>query len=94
MLNKCYELQFNFDLLIHSMLNSLCTNVVPLDIAIHVVSLFLVEGQKTLFRFMYAAIKCNKDFFVQLESKEELVKKLKANSWQSMALADFIKFSY
>jgi len=43
-LEKCLQLGFNFDLLVHSMLQSLCQSVVPLDIAIHVAMVFLLEG--------------------------------------------------
>ena len=44
LIEKCYELQLNFDLIIHSMLNSLLTNLVPLNIASDIVVVFLVEG--------------------------------------------------
>jgi hypothetical protein len=75
-LDKCVKLGFNFDMLVHSMLTSLTTNIVPLDIALHEAMVFLLEGQKTLFRFVYAVIKCNKDFILGLEDKHDLIKRL------------------
>ena len=68
-LDKCQQLDFNFDILVHSMLNSLATCIVPLDIAIHLSFIFLMEGMKSLFRFMYAVIKSNKAFILGLKTK-------------------------
>jgi len=44
LIDKCFELDMNFDLLVHSMLNSLLTDVLSLDISIHVIFMFLLEG--------------------------------------------------
>jgi len=93
-LDKCYNLEFNFDMLIHQMLNTLCTNIVPLEVALHIATVFLLEGQKTLFRFMYSVIKCNKDFFLALDTKQDLIKKLQENSLKNMKLDEFIRFAY
>lgn len=43
-LEKCFQLEFNFDLLIHSMLNSLCMNLVPIEYATHISMIYLLEG--------------------------------------------------
>jgi hypothetical protein len=92
-LDKCSELGFGFDLLVHSLLGSLCTSVVPLDIALHIASVFLLEGQKSLFRFAYAVIKCNKEWLLNLTSSHELVKRLKEQS-KDIKFDDFLRFTY
>ena len=51
------------------MLNSLTTCIVPLDIAIHISFIFLLEGVKAVFRFMYSIIKTNKSFILGLKTK-------------------------
>lgn len=55
-IQKCLEIDMNFDLIIHSMLNSLMTSVMPLDVAVNLCFVFLNEGQKVLFRFMLATL--------------------------------------
>ena len=57
---KCLEIGLNFDLLLHQMLNTLCTCVLPLDLAIHVAFIFVIEGQKALLRVCYAILKLSK----------------------------------
>lgn len=42
--NHFFKIEFNFDFLVHSLLNSMLTSVLPLDIAIHVSMMFLMEG--------------------------------------------------
>lgn len=44
-LEHCLEMGINFDSLIHSMLNTMLTSVVSLDIATHIMMVFLIEGQ-------------------------------------------------
>lgn len=61
------------------MLNSLLTNLVPIDIASDIVIVFLVEGQKTLFRFIISLLRYNKDFINSLLSKENFLTNLQAN---------------
>lgn len=63
---KCLELGLNFDVLLHQMLNTLCTCVLPLDLSIHIAFVFVIEGQKTLIRIIYAILKLSKDFFKEL----------------------------
>ena len=83
-LNKCQSLDFNFDILIHSMLNSLVTCFVPLDIAIHISFIFLMEGMKSIFRFMYSCIKFNKKLILNLNSKKDLIGKIRENTIKNM----------
>lgn len=61
------------------MLNSLLTNLVPIDIASDIVIVFLVEGQKTLFRFIISLLRYNKDFINSLLTKENFLTNLQAN---------------
>ena len=58
------------------MLNSLCTNILPLEISIHLTMIFLVEGQKSLFRAMYSILKCNKKFILNIDNKNDFIKKI------------------
>lgn len=67
---KFFELDYNFDFFVHQMMNSLLTAVIPLDFAISVVFDFLIEGQKSIFKFMYGLIKSNKKFILSLKSKD------------------------
>jgi hypothetical protein len=75
------------------MLNSLCMNVLPLDIAIHIAFVFLTEGQKAIFRFMYSIIKCNKQHILSLKTKDGFVKSLRQKC-SKMDFAQFLHLSY
>ena len=93
-LNKCQSLDFNFDILVHSMLNSLATCIIPLDIAIHISFIFLMEGVKSLFRFMYSCIKFNKRLILNLDSKKDLMGKIRENSKKNMKLSECLKYAF
>ena len=84
LISKCMELQLNFDLIVHSLLNSLLTSVVPIDIAADIVLVFLIEGQKTLFRFIISLLRCNKDYINGLETKKDFIFNLQANCLNSL----------
>ena len=76
-LMKCFELNFNFDLLVHQLLNTLCSCVLPLDISIHIAFTFIIEGQKVLLRYIYAVLALTKDFFASLTVKKDVLGKLR-----------------
>lgn len=65
-------------MLVHQMINTLCTCILPLDLAIHVAFMFVVEGQKMLFRLMYAIIELSKDEIMKLETKTNIMGILRA----------------
>ena len=69
----------NFDLIIHSMLNSLMTSVVPLDVAINLCFVFINEGQKVLFRFMLATLKLNREVILKQKTKKDFMKTLRSS---------------
>ena len=70
----------NFDLIVHSMLNSLMTSVLSLDIAINFCVLFLNEGLKVLFRFILATLSLNRGLILSLKTKKDILTILKNNS--------------
>ena len=44
MIIKCEELGLNFDKIINLMLNSLTTALLPIDLAIYVMTVYIFEG--------------------------------------------------
>ena len=66
-LKKFEELDINFDEIVHLMFNSICSIFLPIDIVIDLVFIFLFEGQKSLFRFLYSTLKMNKSFIINLK---------------------------
>jgi len=43
---------------------------------------------------MYSVIKCNKQFILNLSSKDNFIQKLQANSREHLTIEEFLKFSY
>ena len=92
-LEKCYEIQLNFDQLIHNMLNSMLTCVLPLDLAIHVTWMFIMEGQKALFRSVYAVLKYSRDVIAAVNTKKDIITKIREHC-KSLSVNEFLKLAY
>lgn len=84
----------NFDLIIHSMLNTMLTSVVPLDVATHILMVFLMEGQKVLFRMMIGCLKLNKPFIKSLPDKKNFLAQVKQNSAGVVELGALLKLAF
>jgi hypothetical protein len=56
------KIGFDFNRYIDMAFKSLLSYFVPLPVAVEVLMMFLVEGNKILFRYAYALLKCNKKF--------------------------------
>ena len=87
------ELGLNFDLLLHQMLNTLCTCVLPLDLAIHIAFIFIIDGQKTLFRICHALLKLSKNFIVGLQTKKDIMGQLR-HFFLDLKIEDLLKTAY
>ena len=74
---KCEQLGINFDKIVSLLLGTLMTAVVPLDLAIFIVTAYLFEGQKCLIRFTYALLKLGKDELLKHTTKDGLITKLR-----------------
>lgn len=75
------------------MMNTLCTCVLPLDVAIHVTFMFVVEGQKTLLRIIYAILHLTKPFFMKLTDKKDLIGKMR-EFCLGISIDDIVKKAY
>ena len=76
LIDKFFELEMNFDLTVHVLLSSLLTNILPLDITIHMVFMFLIEGQKVLFRMIIATLNSCRPFIIDLYDSKQFMTKL------------------
>lgn len=56
------KIGFDFNKFVDASFKSLCSNFVPLPIAIDILMAYLVEGVKVIFRYTYATMKSHKDF--------------------------------
>ena len=76
-------------------------SVLSLDFTTHILMLFLFEGQKILFRLIYALLKLNVDFLLCLkmeggvENKEEwVIKKIKDHCSSKVTLANLLSNAF
>ena len=79
LIKKCDDLGLNFDKIVNLMLNSLTTALLPIDLSIYAMTVFIFEGQKSLIRFIYSSLKNSKTQFLQVESKRDLIRTLREN---------------
>ena len=56
------------------------TNFVALPVALDILMMYLIEGNKILFRYAYAVLKTNKNYIKKANNAEEFLGGLKANS--------------
>ena len=90
-LEHCLEMGINFDSLIHSMLNTMLTSVVSLDIATHIMMVFLIEGQQVLFKLMFGCLKVNEEFFFTLYSRDHFLQHIRANTFQNLKVYQLLE---
>lgn len=67
------KIGFDFSRFVDAAFKSLLTSFVPLPVAVEVLMMFLVEGNKILFRYTYALLKCNKKFIKASTNGQELL---------------------
>ena len=84
----------NFDILLHSLFNTALQSVLTLDDSLHVTMLFLLEGQKLLFRLTFAVLKLNHDFLMTVTSKKDLVKRLRENHQKKVTLDSLLTCAF
>ena len=63
------------------MLNSLLTNILPLDLTISICTNFLFEGQKVLYRYTLATLELNKKYILAMTTKKD-----RAHCWRQHSL--------
>ena len=80
-------------MLIHQMLNTLCTCVLPLDLAIHITYIFVIEGQKSLLRIIFAILAINKELFLEIKEKRELMPKLREQC-KNLTIDEIVQKAY
>lgn len=56
------KINFEFSEFVDASFRTMCTEFVPLPVAIDVLMMFLLEGTKIIFRYTYAILKCSKAF--------------------------------
>jgi hypothetical protein len=56
------KINFDFNKLVDVSFRTLLTAFLPLPVAIDILFMFLVEGNKIIFRFTYALLKCQKKY--------------------------------
>ena len=93
-LEKCHTLELNFDLIIHSLLNSLMTSILPLDIAINIFMIFLKEGQKALFRFMISVLDLNYKIISKLTTKKDFLITIKTNTFREAQMQTLLREAF
>jgi hypothetical protein len=74
------EVGVNSDFVLYSLFQTLLQSVLSLDDSIHIMMMFLLEGQKLVFRIIYALLKLNHEFFLTIKSKKDLIKNLRQNN--------------
>lgn len=67
------KINFDFTRFVDTAFKSLLTYFVPLPVAVEVLMMFLVEGNKILFRYTYALLKCNKKFIKAATNGQDLL---------------------
>ena len=75
------------------MMNTLCTCVLPLDLAIHISFMFVIEGQKTMLRIIYSILHLTKPFFMKLQDKKDLIGKMR-EFCKDISIDDIVKKAY
>jgi hypothetical protein len=70
-----FEKQISFDMILHKLFNSLCQCVMTLEQSFHILMNFMFEGQKLLFRTIFALIKLNYWFLYKTDKQEDLLEK-------------------
>lgn len=84
----------SFDLILHQLFNSLCQSVLTLEQSIHIMFNFLLEGQKLLFRMVFAILKSNNAFLLKMVSKQNTMEKLRENCLKVVNLNELQKYSF
>ena len=59
-LNHLNKINFDFNKLVDVSFKSLLTYFVQLPVALDILMMYLIEGNKIIFRYTYALLKCNK----------------------------------
>ena len=91
---KFFDIEYNFDYFVHQMMKSLLTIVIPIDFAIPVIFNYLIEGQKSIFKCMYGFIKSNKDFILNLKTKDQLLQNIRSNTLKTVEIHMFLYHSF
>jgi hypothetical protein len=68
LVTHCQQIQFDFTRFVDSGFRSLMTNYLPLASALDFMLIFLCEGQKSMYRFQYAVLKCHKEYIKTLNA--------------------------
>lgn len=73
MMKHFYDKDISFDMILHSLFNTLCQSVLTLEESWHILTNFMLEGQKLLFRMIFSLIKMNHSFLVKVESQAHIM---------------------
>ena len=80
------------------MLESLLTSVLSLEMAMHTTMCFLVEGQKVLFRFIYAILHLSESFILshktRYQNTDDFIRVLREHIIKSVAIEELLNVAF
>jgi hypothetical protein len=74
------EINFDFNRYVDVAFKSMITSYVPLPVSLDILMMYLIEGNKILFRYTYAVLKVNKNYIKKANNAEEFLEGLKTTS--------------
>ena len=89
-----FKIEYNFDFLVHSLMNSMLTSVLPLDFAIHLSLTFLMEGQKVLFRVIFGLLEMHRNYLIKTKDNKDFIENFRDHIKKSTKLSYLLKVSF
>ncbi len=75
-LKHLHSIDFDFSKYVDKSFKTFMTAFVPINVALDIMMVFLVEGVKVMFRYTYAIIKMQKEFIKDLQNPESFLEEL------------------
>lgn len=89
-----FNANINLDLILHHLFNSLLQSVLTLEQSIHILMNFMLEGQKLLFRMVYAVIKINGDSMLKIKSKQDCIEKIRKSCLSNINMKNLLEEAF